>query len=270
MEVHAHTHTESPPAGRAGKKFTHYLWEFIMLFLAVFCGFLAENFREHQVEHQRGRQYASTMLEDLKADKEALEAGIRINKSIVRFIDTLLAIYLPDNKQTKTSAQLYYYGRYALRFWYYVSKQVTLEQMKHSGTIRYFQNSSLEKQQSTTPVISEISGLRHLRHAVATLGRTCYFGDSDRAGECYLVALNQGDLRDRSLRRRPRHHLCQAEPTRDRKGASRDRCACEEIHRDVAVLRARYVRRRRQRRCIAARRRGWLRPCRRPQPGADA
>ena len=37
MEVHSHTHTER-------KKFTHYLWEFLMLFLAVFCGFLAENF----------------------------------------------------------------------------------------------------------------------------------------------------------------------------------------------------------------------------------
>ena len=31
MEVHAHTHT-------ARKKWTHYFWEFIMLFLAVFCG----------------------------------------------------------------------------------------------------------------------------------------------------------------------------------------------------------------------------------------
>ena len=33
MEVHAHTHT-------ARKKWTHYFWEFLMLFLAVFCGFL--------------------------------------------------------------------------------------------------------------------------------------------------------------------------------------------------------------------------------------
>ncbi len=40
MEVHAHTHT-------ARKKWTHYFWEFLMLFLAVFCGFLAENQREH-------------------------------------------------------------------------------------------------------------------------------------------------------------------------------------------------------------------------------
>ena len=30
MEVHAHSHT-------ARKKWTHYFWEFLMLFLAVFC-----------------------------------------------------------------------------------------------------------------------------------------------------------------------------------------------------------------------------------------
>ena len=30
MEVHAHTHTPR-------KKWTHYFWEFLMLFLAVFC-----------------------------------------------------------------------------------------------------------------------------------------------------------------------------------------------------------------------------------------
>ena len=51
MEVHAHTHTPR-------KKWTHYFWEFLMLFLAVFCGFLAENQREHMVEHQRAKVYA--------------------------------------------------------------------------------------------------------------------------------------------------------------------------------------------------------------------
>ena len=30
MEVHAHTHT-------ARKKWTHYFWKFLMLFLAVLC-----------------------------------------------------------------------------------------------------------------------------------------------------------------------------------------------------------------------------------------
>jgi len=61
MEVHAHTHT-------ARKKWTHYFWEFLMLFLAVFCGFTAENIREHKVEKSRGKEYIRSLYEDLKTD----------------------------------------------------------------------------------------------------------------------------------------------------------------------------------------------------------
>ena len=50
MEVHAHTHTPR-------KKWTHYFWEFFMLFLAVTAGFLVENQREHYVEHLREKQF---------------------------------------------------------------------------------------------------------------------------------------------------------------------------------------------------------------------
>jgi len=49
MDVHQHTHTER-------KKWTHYFWEFLMLFLAVFCGFLAEYQLEHKIEKNRERQ----------------------------------------------------------------------------------------------------------------------------------------------------------------------------------------------------------------------
>ena len=61
MEVHAHTHT-------ARKKWTHYFWEFLMLFLAVFCGFLAEYQLEHKIERDRELQFMQTMAEDLKSD----------------------------------------------------------------------------------------------------------------------------------------------------------------------------------------------------------
>ncbi len=38
MEVHAHTHTAAESVSLRGrKKWTHYFWEFLMLFLAVFC-----------------------------------------------------------------------------------------------------------------------------------------------------------------------------------------------------------------------------------------
>ena len=48
MEVHHHTH-----ATHGKKNWKSYFWEFLMLFLAVFCGFLAEYQLEHVIEHQR-------------------------------------------------------------------------------------------------------------------------------------------------------------------------------------------------------------------------
>lgn len=42
MEVHKHPHHVTHK-----KKWGEYFLEFLMLFLAVFLGFLAENFREH-------------------------------------------------------------------------------------------------------------------------------------------------------------------------------------------------------------------------------
>jgi hypothetical protein len=66
MEVHHHAHTER-------KKWTHYLWEFLMLFLAVTLGFFVENQREHLVEHQREKQFVQSLFNDIKADTANLD-----------------------------------------------------------------------------------------------------------------------------------------------------------------------------------------------------
>jgi len=57
MEVHHHSHPAGDDSHRSRKKWTHYLWEFIMLFLAVFSGFLAEYQLEHQIEKERAEKY---------------------------------------------------------------------------------------------------------------------------------------------------------------------------------------------------------------------
>jgi hypothetical protein len=62
MEVHHHPHSHGK------KSFKTYLWEFVMLFLAVFCGFLAEYFLEHRIEKERGKQFIESFYEDLKTD----------------------------------------------------------------------------------------------------------------------------------------------------------------------------------------------------------
>jgi hypothetical protein len=51
MEVH-HPHHPTHK-----KKWSEYIIEFIMLFTAVFLGFIAENIREHAVEQNRAKEF---------------------------------------------------------------------------------------------------------------------------------------------------------------------------------------------------------------------
>ena len=137
MEIHSHTHTER-------KKWTHYLWEFLMLFLAVFCGFLAENIREHAVENNRAKEFSKSLVQDLQNDTAAISnekksAGLYISvaDNLLRLSNTLLE------------------GRYAAEFSFYTRftywtvpiswNRNTFEQIKNSGSLRYFKNEQLLK-----------------------------------------------------------------------------------------------------------------------------
>ena len=83
MEVHAHSHT-------ARKKWTHYFWEFLMLFLAVFCGFLAEYQLEHKIEKDREKQYMISLLEDLQRDTSMLQNEYQLAVRQKTIADTLI------------------------------------------------------------------------------------------------------------------------------------------------------------------------------------
>src|ERR1700680_1317387 len=61
MEVHHHPHVEK-------KNFKEYFLEFLMIFLAVTMGFIAENVREHITDSQKEKQYIVSLYEDLQVD----------------------------------------------------------------------------------------------------------------------------------------------------------------------------------------------------------
>ena len=136
MEVHAHTHTER-------KKWTHYLWEFLMLFLAVFCGFLAENQREHYVEHQRAKQYAALLYDDIKVDTGAAKFQIRVLEFVNPRIDTFIELVQKHMPEELPGGTWYYYGRFPARYFNITFQDATLQQLKNSGGLRYFGNSSI-------------------------------------------------------------------------------------------------------------------------------
>jgi len=80
MEVHHHSSPATggthPEGSGHRKKWIHYLWEFLMLFLAVFCGFLAENLREHTLEKKREKQYIASLVQDVELDISSLNKGM--------------------------------------------------------------------------------------------------------------------------------------------------------------------------------------------------
>ncbi len=134
METHHHTHTPR-------KKWTHYFWEFLMLFLAVFCGFLAENQREHYIEKQRAKEFAKTLVEDLKADTLNLNYTIHLYDSLSRNIDTFRQLLRAKNVNEIPGGKIYYYGDGALSGYRMPFNTTTIEQLKSSGSLRYFSES---------------------------------------------------------------------------------------------------------------------------------
>ena len=133
MEVHTHSHTER-------KKWTHYFWEFFMLFLAVSAGFLVENQREHFVEHQRAKIYAANLYDELKKDTSQLNDLSRNLKNVSSKLDTLCILIKEDHKQTVTNGMLYYYSSFVTNVEYFSSNNTTIEQLKSSGNLRIMGN----------------------------------------------------------------------------------------------------------------------------------
>jgi len=108
-----------------------------MLFLAVFCGFLAENFREHQAEHKRAKQFAISLFHDLKEDTAALNTAIGLGNRKIKAVDSLTAqIEQPKAKWKDTL--IYTYSGVAGRTRPFGHNSGTYEQMKASGSLRYF------------------------------------------------------------------------------------------------------------------------------------
>src|SRR6185503_8034455 len=107
MEVHDHPHSSR-------KKWTHYFWEFLMLFLAVTLGFFVENQREHYIEHQREVKFVRSLASDLNADIARLNEVIQLRERRFLMLDSfVLLLNKPD--AASFGNYLYYYNSFATR-----------------------------------------------------------------------------------------------------------------------------------------------------------
>jgi len=128
MEVHHHAHTPR-------KKWTHYFWEFLMLFLAVFCGFLAEYKLEQTIEQHREKDYMMSMVRDLRADIRGIDAAIKLKLMKIGLADSLLTLF--EKKDFKnTSGSIYNIGGELSLRSYFNPNDGTVQQLKNAGGLR--------------------------------------------------------------------------------------------------------------------------------------
>ncbi len=134
MEVHHHAH--DPAAPHHKKNWKSYFWEFLMLFLAVFCGFLAEYQLEHKIERDRGKQYIYSFYEDLITDSshfnflfKSFAKKLSVLKSMSPCYDSLLS-----NHPSKNCLSIMMQNSHGFPDMIYTDR--TLAQLKNAGGLR--------------------------------------------------------------------------------------------------------------------------------------
>lgn len=114
-----------------------------MLFLAVFCGFLAEIQVEHYVENQREKTYIKSLVEDLAADTVKLENVIRNFEKYIPVTDSFVSLIDKENLEKEETVALNYVFKTV--YWYDAFKKNdrTIIQLYNAGNFRLIKSQKI-------------------------------------------------------------------------------------------------------------------------------
>ena len=106
-----------------------------MIFLAVFLGFLAENWREHVVDRRREKELMGALVNDLRLDTSQLSDLVRWRNRRGTLLDSTIQFYSTQNflrvplRAFEMSGQLFRLG-------FFYQNSGTLDQLKNAGDFR--------------------------------------------------------------------------------------------------------------------------------------
>jgi hypothetical protein len=122
-----------------------YIFQFLMLFLAITAGFFVENKREQYIENQSEKQYARSLYEDLKTDTAVIQRVLKYKIWSSEKMDSLLNI-LQSNNIRENNELIYYFERMMKVNDQFTSQDVTYQQLQSSGNFRFFDNEELYRE----------------------------------------------------------------------------------------------------------------------------
>lgn len=117
------------------KNWRSYFKEFFMLFLAVFCGFLAENYRESLSAQKIEKEYILSLVEDLKTDTTNLRIYIDFRKEKSVLMDSLAEMMLSKDRSLMGN-QIYFLARQVFNEQAFFYSDGTIQQLKNAGNLR--------------------------------------------------------------------------------------------------------------------------------------
>lgn len=118
------------------KPWQTYIFEFFMLFLAVFCGFFAEYKLEDLLEKDMERNYIVSMVDDLKRDTFNFRRSIEDGQQAMFMMDSLIKLLKSPQRNSHTSTMYYLARRITQKIVPYEIFDRTYSQMKSSGNLR--------------------------------------------------------------------------------------------------------------------------------------
>jgi hypothetical protein len=135
MEVHHH-----PDLHHRKKHWKEYFFEFLMIFLAVTMGFIAENFRESISDSQKEKQYVASLSEDLKKDTAALHYSIRRLARDIKAGDSIISLFAKNQLQKQDDNTILRLGISCGLSVDIVFNDRTSSQLKSSSSMRLIKN----------------------------------------------------------------------------------------------------------------------------------
>src|SRR5579863_3537818 len=150
MEVHHH-----PNLNHEKKRWKEYFLEFLMIFLAVSMGFFAETIRENISESGKAKELAKSLYHEIYKDSIAMHDKLVLREQKDEQMLYFMR-YLKDSSLTHLSDEFYP----SFTWTYVITAGVIfdpndgiLNQLRNSGSLRYFKSIELQNSISRMNVI---------------------------------------------------------------------------------------------------------------------
>jgi hypothetical protein len=136
MEVHHHSHHP--------KKWREYISEFLMLFFAVFLGFMSEYYLEYRAERHKEHDYLASMVVDLKADLSEMKTKDARMEEIIFSAKRLNDIIYKPVWGEEDVNSLYLNSIIMITRFYNIDfSSGTIDQLRNAGGFRLIQNEEI-------------------------------------------------------------------------------------------------------------------------------